>query len=84
MRDRPRRRAGRVYWGNYQGPGGRIAYADTDNSGGGEISTTGAMAGNVIGIALDLPDSRIYWTNEKGGRPSPTRISTAAAAPTST
>ncbi len=54
---------GRVYWGE-QVPGepARIAFVNTNNSGGGILDITGATPPDFItGIAIDEVGRRVYW-----------------------
>jgi hypothetical protein len=53
----------RVYWAN-DGPNdaGRISFADLDNSGGGDLITTGPEPGHARGLAMDVAAGRVYFT----------------------
>ena len=62
--------ADRVYWAN----GGsttntnRIAYANLNGTGGGNLATAGATIGATRGVALDVAAGKVYWTSRDIGR----------------
>jgi DNA-binding beta-propeller fold protein YncE len=61
------RASDRVYWANDSSPN-RISFANLDGSGGGNLSTAGATAGQPRGVALDVAAGRVYWTNPVNNR----------------
>ncbi len=55
---------GKVYWGNsLSGSLVSLSYANTNNSGGGDLSVTPAPEG-VDGFAVDPAGGRLYWIND--------------------
>ncbi len=63
----PARAADRVYWANDQSPN-RISFGNLDGSGGGNLSTAGAFAGQPRGVTIDVVAGRVYWTNPDNDR----------------
>jgi DNA-binding beta-propeller fold protein YncE len=59
--------AGRVYWGSESEASGElvISYANVNNTGGGNLITTGSSPTTYVdGIAVDPAGGRVYWLNE--------------------
>jgi DNA-binding beta-propeller fold protein YncE len=59
--------AGRVYWGSENKESGDlvISYANVNNSGGGNLITTGtAPVTSINGLSVDPAHGRVYWLNE--------------------
>jgi hypothetical protein len=54
--------AGQVYWGNVSGSN-PISYANLDGSGGGNLTTTGAIPEAPWGVTIDGAAGKIYWVN---------------------
>jgi hypothetical protein len=53
---------GRIYWGNTGAGEASISYANTNNSGGGNISLAGASPPqDISGLAIDPVAKKIYW-----------------------
>ena len=52
---------GKIYWANEFGD--RISFTNLDNTGGGDLRTTGATVNVPIGPAVDPEAGRIYWAN---------------------
>jgi hypothetical protein len=69
--------AGRVYWGSEFEASGElvISYANVNNSGGGNLNTTGNTPTTYVdGIAVDPAGGRVYWLNEGAETVSYTNI----------
>jgi hypothetical protein len=60
--------ADRVYWMNGGATANRIAFANLDGSGGGNIGTAGAAFGEPRGIAIDLAAGKVFWTDRSLNR----------------
>jgi DNA-binding beta-propeller fold protein YncE len=61
--------ADRVYWTNrFPSGSGSISFANLDNSGGGNLVTTGATVSGPFGAAIDPAAGRIYWANIDGNK----------------
>jgi hypothetical protein len=59
--------AGRVYFVNFPGSEGKIAYLNTNNSGGGELSLTGStVEPGGEGLSVDSAAGRIYFLGSSG------------------
>jgi hypothetical protein len=61
--------AGRLYFGSEVGTGTEahlvVSYVNVNNTGGGNVNTTGATATDALnGIAVDPAHGRVYWLNE--------------------
>lgn len=61
--------AGRVYFGSEVGSGSEahlvLSYANVNNTGGGNVNTTGATETDSInGLAVDPAHGRVYWLNQ--------------------
>jgi DNA-binding beta-propeller fold protein YncE len=59
--------AGRVYWGSENPDTNElvISYANVNNTGGGNLNTSGsAPVTSINGIAVDPTGGRVYWLNE--------------------
>jgi hypothetical protein len=54
--------AGQVYWGNVSGSN-PISFANLDGSGGGNLTTTGAIPEAPWGVTIDGAAGEIYWVN---------------------
>ncbi|HSC20563.1 MAG TPA: hypothetical protein VLC07_02445 [Solirubrobacterales bacterium] len=62
--------AGRLYFGSEVGSGAEahvvLSYVNVNNSGGGNVNTSGATGESSInGIAVDPAHGRVYWLNEE-------------------
>lgn len=58
---------GRVYWANSTPNPDIIAWANTNNTGGGDLDLTGAPPPAFIsGLSVDPAANRIYWADETG------------------
>src|SRR5215211_1808083 len=55
------RAADAVYWANFFG--NEISFASLDDTGGGDLTTTGATVDGPLGVAVDPAAGRIYWAN---------------------
>ena len=72
--------ADRVYWTNGGCDGNRIAFANLNGSGGGNLGTAGAAIRQPRGMAINMATGKVYWTNRgTTGFPSPTSTEAAAA-----
>ena len=60
------RGADRVYWANY-GSGTR-SFANLGGGGGGDLDTSGAVAAEANGVAIDVVAGRIYWITAPEGK----------------
>ena len=56
---------GRLYFGSYPGGDLTIAYANVNNSGGGNLSIAPAPT-SAFGFAVDPAAGRLYWSDESG------------------
>ena len=54
--------AGLIYWGNVSGSN-PISFASLDGSGGGNLTTSGAIPEAPWGVTMDAAAGRIYWVN---------------------
>jgi len=69
--------AGRVYWGSESEASKElvISYANVNNTGGGNLNTTGATPDtSTNGIAVDPAAGRVYWLNEVAETVSYTKL----------
>jgi hypothetical protein len=57
---------GRVFWANNGPPVSTISYANLNNTGGGNLATTGATPPESIrGLSVDPSSGRLYWLDQK-------------------
>ena len=58
------RAANSLYWANFSA--NKISFANLDNTGGGDLNTTGATVNGPRGVSFDPAAGRIYWANASG------------------
>jgi DNA-binding beta-propeller fold protein YncE len=60
----PAEAANSVYWANFTA--NTISFANLDNTGGGNLNTTGATVNGPSGVSFDPTAGKIYWANASG------------------
>jgi hypothetical protein len=63
----PAHAADRIYWSNLYGDS--ISWANLDGGGGGDLPINPSAIDGPMGLAIDTPAGKIYWSNYGSGNP---------------